>query len=335
MPLIVTPGQLAQRAEFYHQLAQLTAAGIDLPRALEQARRQPAARSFRAPLHACLQHLHEGFTFTEALGRTRGWLPDFDIALVHAGEQSGRLPDALAQLADQYRDRAQLLRTTLLTLAYPTFILHFAILIFPLDRLIGLLLRGETFAFFLQKLLVLGPLYGMVIFGVVAGQGKAHAWRAFVERLLHPVPVLGRARRSLAIARLASALEALISAGVNLLEAWDLAAAASASPALQRAVRNAKSRLATGTTPAEMVAASREFPSEFAQMYNTGEVSGKLDESLRRARAYFQDEGARKLKQFVFGCTTVLILTVMLLVAWQVIRFYLGYFQQIQDAGGF
>ena len=33
MPLIVTPGQFAQRAEFYHQLAQLTSAGIGLPRA--------------------------------------------------------------------------------------------------------------------------------------------------------------------------------------------------------------------------------------------------------------------------------------------------------------
>jgi type II secretory pathway component PulF len=84
-----------------------------------------------------------------------------------------------------------------------------------------------------------------------------------------------------------------------------------------------------------MIGVSHEFPEEFAQMYNAGEISGKLDESLRRARAYFQEEGARKLKQFIFGCTAFLIFTIMLLVAWQIISFYLGYFKQIQNVGGY
>jgi type II secretory pathway component PulF len=335
MPLIVTPGQFTQRAEFYHQLAQLTSAGIGLPRALEQIQRHPPARSFRRPIERLLQQIAAGNTFAEALKQTGGWVPAFDIALIQAGEQSGRLPNCCEQISEHYRDRAQLVRTTLSVLAYPLFVLHFAILIFPLDRLTGLVLRGETFGFLLQKLLVLGPLYGIVVLGVLASQGKAAGWRAFMERSLHFIPILGRARRSLAIARLSSALEALINAGVNIIEAWDLATAASGSPALLRVVRAAKPQLAAGTTPAEMINASHEFPDEFAHMYNTGEVSGKLDESLERARVFFQEEGSRKLKQFVFGCTGLLILTIMLLVAWQIISFYMDYFKKIQDAGGF
>lgn len=335
MPLIVTPGQFSRRAEFYHQLAQLSAAGIGLPRALEQIQRQLPSRSFREPLQCVLQRINAGDTFAESLKQAGGWMPAFDIALIQAGEQSGRLPESFRQISDQYRDRAQLLRTTLMVLVYPLFILHFAILIFPLDRLTGLVLRGETVAFVIQKLLIIAPLYGFVALGVLASQGKAASWRALIEQLLHFVPVLGRARRSLALARLASALEALINAGVNIIEAWELAAAASASPALMRVVRTARSQLVAGTTPAEMVAASREFPDEFAQMYGTGEISGKLDESLVRARVYFQEEGSRKLKQFLFTSTAVLILGIMLLVAWQIIRFYLGYFQQVRDAAGF
>lgn len=335
MPLIVTPGQFTQRAEFFHQLAQLTSAGIGLPGALEQIQRHPPARSFRQPIQRWLQQITAGHTFTESLQQTGGWVPAFDLALIQAGEQSGRLPDCLEQLSAHYRDRAQLLRRTLLMLGYPLFVLHFAILIFPMDRLTGLVLRGEMFAFLLQKLLVLGPLYGIVALGVLASQGQAAGWRAFSERSLHFIPILGRARRSLAIARLSSALEALIHAGVNLMEAWELAAAASASPALMRVVRAAKPQLAAGTTPAEMIHASHEFPGEFAQMYSTGEISGKLDQSLNRARDYFQEEGSRKLKQFVFGCAGLLILTIMLLVAWQIISFYINYFKMIQDAGGF
>ena len=50
MALIVTPGQFSQRAELYHQLAQLTSAGIGLVPALGQVQRHPPARSFREPL---------------------------------------------------------------------------------------------------------------------------------------------------------------------------------------------------------------------------------------------------------------------------------------------
>ncbi len=332
MPLIVTPWQLSQRAEFYHQLSQLTMAGIGLPQALEQMQRNPPALSFRAPIRRLLKHLNEGCPFTDAMRLVGGWMPAYDLALLQAGEQSGRLPECFRQISEQYRDRAQLIRVTLLALAYPLCILHFAILIFPLNRLTGLVLRGEILAFILQKLLVVVPLYTIVAVAVIAGQGKAAGWRSLLELLLHPVPVLGRARRCLAIARLSSALEALINAGVNIIEAWELAAAASASPALMRVVRVSKSDLEGGLTPAEMIASHRAFPSEFAQMYSAGEVSGKLDESLRRARDYFQDEGARKLKAFVFVCTGILIFTIMLVVAWQIISFYIGYFQQTFQA---
>ena len=68
------------------------------------------------------------------------------------------------------------------------------------------------------------------------------------------------ARHYLALSRLAAALEALISAGVNIVEAWDLAATASGSPALRRAVATWKPQLAAGRTPAELVRACPLFP---------------------------------------------------------------------------
>jgi hypothetical protein len=43
MPLIVTPAQFSHRAELYQQLAQLTAAGIGVPRALDHLEAHPLA----------------------------------------------------------------------------------------------------------------------------------------------------------------------------------------------------------------------------------------------------------------------------------------------------
>src|SRR5947209_16408721 len=79
MSLLVTPGQLNQRSEFYHQLGQLTAAGISLPQALATQQRAPPASSFRAPLAHLLKQLAEGDTFSGALQSLGRWLPAFDI----------------------------------------------------------------------------------------------------------------------------------------------------------------------------------------------------------------------------------------------------------------
>jgi hypothetical protein len=93
MSFIVTPKQFAQRAEFYHQLAQLTSAGIGVLSALEQLKHNPPARSYREPIQRLLAELVQGRTLTGSLQQLDAWLPEFDIALIDAGERSGRLRD--------------------------------------------------------------------------------------------------------------------------------------------------------------------------------------------------------------------------------------------------
>jgi hypothetical protein len=81
-----------------------------------------------------------------------------------------------------------------------------------------------------------------------------------------------------------------------------------------------------------MVSSHREFPTTFASLYHSGEISGTLDDALRRSHTLFEEEGSRKMKQFVFGLAGALVGCVMLLAAWQIISFWLGYFRQINDA---
>jgi type II secretory pathway component PulF len=137
------------------------------------------------------------------------------------------------------------------------------------------------------------------------------------------------------LSRLAAALEALISAGVTIIEAWELAATASGSPALRRAVLAWKPQLLSGKMPAEAVGGCSLFPEMFANLYASGEVSGKLDESLGRLRQYYQEEGTRKLHAVAQWTPRIIYLLVALMIAYRVIQYWTGYFKQIQDAGGF
>ena len=120
-----------------------------------------------------------------------------------------------------------------------------------------------------------------------------------------------------------------------MIEAWELAAAASGSPALRRTVLAWKPRVTAGETPAEAVSNSPQFPELFANLYHTGEISGQLDDTLRRLQSYYQEEGTRKLHALAQWTPRIIYFAVALMIAYRVIKFWTGYFQQIQNAGGF
>lgn len=306
---------------------------MPLPAAIEDQRRQAASAPFRSPLATLSRQLHSGSTLGDALPHTGRWLSDFDAALLRAGEQSGRLPGVLELLARHYRARADLARTLLVLLAYPLLLAHVAALIFPVERLQHLVLRGDWAGYVGHKLLLLVPFYTVVLLGIAAFQdSRGESWRALLERVLHYVPGLGPARRSLALARLAAALEALIGAGVSIIEAWDLAAAASGSPALRRIVQESKAKLYEGMTPADMVREHPAFPPTFASQYQVGEISGQLEASLIRLRDDCQEDGFRRLKVVFMVGAGLAVGLVLLLVAWQIIHFWVRYYQNIFEA---
>ena len=123
-------------------------------------------------------------------------------------------------------------------------------------------------------------------------------WRSLLEKLLRPVPLLGSGRHALAVSRLALALEALISAGVSIVEAWEIAAAAS-------------------------------------NLYHSGEISGKLDETLRRLHVFYQEEGTHKIQLVAQWVPRLIYFIIVLCIAYFVLQFYTGYFGQINQAINF
>jgi type II secretory pathway component PulF len=333
MSLIVSPQQFTQRAEFYHQLNQFTSAGIPIVRALEQIQRSPPAASFRKPLERLLDGLARGATLAESL-QPLDWQPEFDQALIGAGEKSGRLDACFRMLAEYYNDRARVIRQVISQLTYPVALVHLAAFIF----LVVLPFAHSQFnasltLLFAKAALVLAPFYCAVAGLVYSTQSKhGENWRGTVESVLRVVPILGKARHYLALSRLAASLEALISAGVNIFEAWDLAAAASGSPALRREVTAWKPRLVAGQMPSEAVHLCPLFPGTFASLYGSGEISGKLDESLRNLHRLYHEDGTRKLNAFAALMSWLVYFLVVLVIAYQVIQFYSGRLQEINDA---
>lgn len=328
--LIVTPSELRRRADFYHQLQQLTSAGLGIVRSLDQLKRNAPSRTYRAKTQELVTLVERGQPLGESLRAIHHWLPELDVTLIEAGEKSGRLDRCFRMLGDYYAERAKTAKRVIGALAYPAFLLH-------------LMAAVMTLVFFFWKpalclapIAGLGALYVFTFLLVYATQNKhSEGWRSKVEFIFNLVPVLGKARRHLALGRLAAALEALISAGVSIIEAWELAARASGSVALQRTVESWNPMLRAGKTPAEMIESSHGFPEIFASQYAAGEVSGKLDETLERLRDYYQEDGGQKVQLLAQWIPIGIYLLVLIGGGAFVIWFWTAYFAKIQEAIGF
>lgn len=331
MALLITPRALAQRGEFYYQLSAMIRAGLPLIGALQTLEKSPPAGGYRKPIQQILAELKNRNTFTGALATIGDWLPIFDKALLEAGEKSGRLDECFRLLASYYEERAKLAREVVGQMLYPVIIVHLAILVFPPSLIKAAFWDGAWMPFLMSKVLGFGILYGggaALLFAT--GGSRAGWWRAAMERAFHLIPVLGRARQNLALARLTAALEALFSAGVGIVDSWELAARASGSPALAREVMKWRPQIEVEQkTPGEILADASVFPPMFTSLYRTGEISGQLDDTLKRLHEYSSVEGHRQMQMFTRGLTIGIIFCIMVAIGMQVVMFWVGYFNNI------
>lgn len=333
MAFLFFPGQLAARGELYHQLGSSLSAGLTLVRSLRMMAENPPARGLSAALDALATRLEAGRTFAESLRGLGRWAPEFDIALLDAGEQSGRLDRVCRSLSRDYTERARLARQVVLGLIYPVLLFHFAFLILPIGHFMDLFRSGDLTVFALRKAALFLPLYGVAFLFILGGQSShGRAWRSLLERVCALVPAVGRARRALVLARLSLALDALLSAGVSTTRAWSMAAAAAGSPAIERAIAELVPRLQNGESAGDVLLRSRVFPSHFVSAYVSSEQAGRVDEALPRLAEHYQEEGLRLMKIAAGVLTGLIFFAVLLVVAWQIISFWTGYYSQILDS---
>ncbi len=333
MAFIVTPSELNRRAELYHQLGSMISAGVPLIKSLEMVSANPSVRIPRRILFALIDCLKQGMTFTQSMQTVQGWLSDFDVALLSTGEKSGRLDATFKLLAVYYSTRAKIIRDTITGLLTTMVTLHVFLLVFPIGLLTefaqGIVSNdySRCWPFISEKILAFGALYGVGLFFIFASQGRrGEKWRVLVETIFRRIPILRLAQKYLVLSRLAAALEALINAGISIVISWDLSAAACGSPFLRKQILKWKPALETGSTPGELIHQTKHFPDVFANLYNTGEQSGKLDESLLRLQAYYQDEGFRLMRLFTWVLNGVIYGAIVLLVAFNVISFWTHYY---------
>lgn len=322
-------GDHDDRAELYGELATLLDSGILLREALRMAaRRASLAGRLAARLEARVApEAGDGVPLAEAMAADPAAFPPFESEVAAAGERSGKLPESLRRLARHHESRGAARARLLQGLIYPAVVVHLGILVVPLYRLVS---EGLG-AYLVHVLPGLAIVYGLVLaVGLVRRAPAGSAVRSALDRVVLGLPFFGALVRRLVVADYAQSLALLYGAGIPVFRALEQAEKTCRNAVIAAAAGRATDRVRAGEKLGEAFAVERDvFPAIFVDLVETGETSGKLDDTLIRAADRLRTDGDRALETLAKVLPIVALLVVGAYVGYIVISFYTQYYGQL------
>lgn len=290
--------------EVYEQLEILLKAGIPMEQALQHLAATVRHRTDRNYVNTLLDALHEGIRLS-AVWSDR--LPAMLGVLLHAGEESGMLPDVLASWRSHVNERREWHRRLLQLLSYPLLLcaLSIALLAFVSIQVLPSLramydelsVPAPWKAVWLQHFLVQLPLVFVITCAASAivvpallllRNHSPRLWAAFTQHTpFHEWIVLSRTES------LCAGLSLLAEAGLPIGESLRILAAV--SPAwLQRACMDAERRLLAGEPLMQTFAGP--WHGSLRLFMELAEQTGDLAMALRRVERVTRESFVRRVR---------------------------------------
>jgi type IV pilus assembly protein PilC len=340
-------------ARVTRQLATLLGAGLPLLRALELLVRQEREEGLRTALDELRAAVQGGVRLSEAMARRPEVFGPVYLAMVRAGEAGGVLDVVLARLAGTLERAARVRARVKAALTYPMIltlvasVIVWALTAFVVPRFEEMFLTqlsGRPLPELTRGVLAVSRLLGSHP-GAVLGGGVALAAAVAVlrqrpkvrdraARLSLHLPVYGEWSRQSATARLGRTLGTLLGAGVPILQAMELAAAACGHPVFGDAARRVHQEVERGEPLAAALARQAAVPPVVAALVEVGEATGKVPEMLERAAEIADEQVEQGLLAFTALIEPALLVTMAVVVGTIVVALFLPLIEIIRALSG-
>lgn len=321
----------ASLAIWTRQLAGLVASGLPLERALTSLSEETDQESQRQLVSTLRSEVNGGSTFAKALAQYPQEFSGIYIAVIGAGEQSGKLGLVLEHLADDLEEQ-QALKSKLIGAAlYPAIVtmVAFFIVLFLVTYVVpqvAQVFAGSKRALPLLTVILIGSseffrshawLLLATIFLIAFGFRMALTTAGFRERfdaVWLKLPLLGKLARSYNTARFASTLAMLVAAGVPILRALQAAAETLSNRAMRTDALDALVLVREGAPLASALSQKKRFPGLLSMFARQGEQTGELPAMLQRAARQLSTEVQRRSMQMATVLEPLLIVAMGLVV---------------------
>lgn len=294
-------------AIFCRQFATLVNAGVTIVDGIEDAGEMSLNPKLRAVIKKIATDIRGGSTLADAMKKYQGVFGAVFVALVAAGEKSGKLGTILKDLAGYLESSVKLTRKVQSASAYPAFIGGFFVLALggivlfliprfkdmfsglgadlPLPTQIVITISDIAINYF--PLVAAGCIVGFITFKMFH---KTRAGRYSVDSTILRLPVFGIIMQKVIFARFFHTLSTLIKSGNDVVISLEIAAKVADNLYIEDKIITVKNRVIEGATISDEMEKLKIFPRMVCRMTAVGEKSGQLEEMFEKLSDYYTDE---------------------------------------------
>jgi type IV pilus assembly protein PilC len=232
---------------------------------------------------------------------------NFYVAMVRAGEESGKLTETFKYLADYLERQYELVSKTKNALVYPAFVVvtFIAVIVLMLTVVIPqlsavLLETGQQLPIYTQVVIALSnvfvhywPIMLVVVIILVAyfwylasrasGQKTLDTWKL-------ALPGFGNLYQKLYLSRIADNMNTMLSAGIPVLHALEITGAVVDNKVYEEVLKRAVDDVRGGQLISASFEKSKEIPAIMVQMVRVGEETGSLGQILSTLARFYKRE---------------------------------------------
>lgn len=298
--------KMAERITFTKNLSAMLSAGLTLSRALSVIDRQSNNKYLKRIVSTIETSVKSGLSFHEGLQQFPKTFSPLFIAMTKAGEESGTLAESLKVVAKQMDRSENLTKKVKGAMIYPSIILVAIVIIGILMLLFVVPTLASTFASFGSQLPLATRVIiamsdfvvhnvilvvGVVVFLIVGfiSFSKSKVGSAIILFLALKMPVIGELVKETMSARAARTLSSLLSSGVEMLSAIQIASEVVGDNVFGKVLAEAGTRVKKGDPlSAAFADHPKLYPIFITDMIAVGEETGKVSDMLGQVAEYYE-----------------------------------------------
>lgn len=319
---------------FFRSISIMLNAGIGVHHALRVLAGSSENPRVGATYYAISEQLARGRGLSDAMSAYPQSFNRYQVSLIRVGEKSGSLTRVLESLANQLEKSWTLRKKLMAGLTYPGLLILACALLLLLAP--SVLLEGHL-RMLTESGVAIPPSTRILLFWsnlvrpstlfLASLAGAPLVWKlwrsdAFWKRfheVTRRLPYVGHILRQASTARFARSLALSLRAGVDLLEALRLSAAASGDSELVEAATSAGRSIINGGTLGESLKATHYFLPSFPVLIASGELVGRTDAMLDLGAGFCEQELDLALAALSTLLEPILLLAIGLLTAFMLV----------------
>jgi type IV pilus assembly protein PilC len=323
----------AQKITFAKNLSAMTKAGLSLSRALSVIERQTKNTRFKNVVEGLNLEIKKGNTLSEALKKYPNIFSNLFVSMARAGEESGSLSAALANVALQMDKTYRLQKKIKGAMIYPAVIVSVMIivgilmLIFVLPGITSTFKELNTELPFTTKVIIFLSdflsghwfLTILIILAVVSGfylSLKTVVGKRIRDRVIIKLPLVGDLVKETNSAQVARTLSSLLSAGVPVAQALTITKDTISNYYYRQVLEEAIKIVEKGENISSVFIKNSElYPNFVGEMMGVGEETGNMASMLGEVAFFYETDVEERTKDLSTIIEPVLVVLIGVVVA--------------------